>query len=127
MAGRSSRDSGIHRTSARPASRASSAGAKIHWHAEPTNPFHTVSVDRILEMAWREILLARFGPGLLAGLTLRDWLRLLGENRFAIARSRIPRAMSITFQSVQNSAFGVLDRLRTGRTLNDQPVPPPLF
>jgi hypothetical protein len=78
-------------------------------------------------MGWRETLLARFGPGILAGLTLGDWLRLLGENRFAIAPSRVPRAMAITFQSAQNSAFRLLDRLRIGRTLNDLPIPPPLF
>jgi omega-hydroxy-beta-dihydromenaquinone-9 sulfotransferase len=78
-------------------------------------------------MAWREFFLTHFGPGLLGGLTLGDWLRLLGENRFAVAPSRIPRALAITYHSTQNSAFRLLDRWKTGQALNDVAIPPPLF
>ena len=60
-------------------------------------------------MAWREAILRHFGPGLLGGITLGDWLRLLRENRFAVAPSRIPRALAITVHAAQNSALP-LDR-----------------
>jgi hypothetical protein len=78
-------------------------------------------------MAWREALLGRFGPGLLGGVTLGDWLRLLRENRFAVAPSRLPRALAITMQAAQNSAYRRIDDLRTGRGLEDVAVEPPLF
>src|SRR4051812_32757148 len=78
-------------------------------------------------MAWREAFLSRFGPGMLGGLALGDWLRLLGENRFDVSPSRLPRAMTITFHSAQTSAFRVLARLRTGDALRDVHISPPLF
>jgi hypothetical protein len=78
-------------------------------------------------MGWRETILRRIGPGLLGGITLGDWLRLLRDNRFAVAPSRIPKAMAITMQGAQNSAFRLLDRLRTGRGLDAVTVEPPLF
>lgn len=41
--------------------------------------------DEALEMAWRDPLLRHFGPGLLAGITLGDWVSLLWDNRFAVS------------------------------------------
>lgn len=78
-------------------------------------------------MAWRDAILTHFGPGLLGSLTLGDWLKLLRENRFAIAPSRIPRAVAITLNAAQNSAIRVLDRRRTGPRLEGVAVEPPLF
>ncbi len=63
-------------------------------------------------MGWRETFLAHFGPGLLGGITLGDWLRLLRERRFAISPSCLPRAISITVQSVRNSFLRELERRR---------------
>lgn len=78
-------------------------------------------------MAWREAILRQFGPGLLGGITLGDWLKLLRENRFAVAPSRIPTAIAITMHGAQNSACRWIDQLRTGRGLEDVAVGPPLF
>jgi hypothetical protein len=78
-------------------------------------------------MSWRDTLLTHFGSALLGGVTLGDWLRLLCENNFSIAPSRVPRALAITLHSAQNSAFRLLDRLRTGRGLEEMAVPPPVF
>src|SRR4051812_15814689 len=78
-------------------------------------------------MAWRETILRRVGPGLLGGITLGDWLKLLRENRFAVAPSRIPKAIAITMQGAQNSALRWMDGLRSGGCLDDVAVQPPLF
>lgn len=39
-------------------------------------------------MAWRDVCLKYFGPGLLSGITLSDRARLLADNRFAVAPSQ---------------------------------------
>ena len=54
-------------------------------------------------MEWRERLLRILGPGMLGGVTLGVWKRLLGENGYAVAPGRLPRAMAITHQAVLNS------------------------
>ncbi|MCO6458660.1 MAG: sulfotransferase [Pirellulaceae bacterium] len=78
-------------------------------------------------MAWRETFLRCFGPGMLGGITFGDWLRLLRENRFAIAPTSWLRALSITSQSTQNSLFRWLEQKRFGASFDDVEVPPPLF
>ena len=78
-------------------------------------------------MAWRDALLRFVGPGLLGGITFGNWLRLLRENRFAVAPSCLPRALSISCQSVQNSLFAWIDRRKLGDELDNVEVPPPLF
>ena len=48
-------------------------------------------------MAWRERVLQTIGPGILAGVTFGDWVRLLRENRFATVKkspSAIRRIMA---------------------------------
>src|SRR3954454_22276696 len=85
-----------------------------------SNPRHPRLGD--LPMAWREAILGQFGPGLLGGNTLGDWLKLLRENRFAVAPSRIPRAVAITMHAAQNSLFRLTDDLRTGRGLEEVAV-----
>jgi omega-hydroxy-beta-dihydromenaquinone-9 sulfotransferase len=78
-------------------------------------------------MAWRESLLRLVGPGLLGGLTFGKWVQLLRANRFAVAPERLPRALAITCQSIQNSLFQWNDRRQLGGELDDVDVPPPLF
>lgn len=78
-------------------------------------------------MAWREALLTRLGPGILAGIALGDWIKLLRNERFAIAPSCLPRALSITAQSIKNSAWRAIERRRLGARVKDAAIQPPLF
>ena len=79
------------------------------------------------KMAWRESLLNHLGPGLLGGITFGKWLRLLRDNRFAVAPSCVPRAMVITFQSVPTSLFHWNDQHKLRDQLKDVVVQPPVF
>src|SRR5262245_46847865 len=76
-------------------------------------------------MTWREQVLQTIGPGLLAGVTCGDWLRLLWENRFPIDPPHWLRAQAITTQSLVNAAV----RRHEERTYLPQvravDVPPP--
>ena len=78
-------------------------------------------------MGWREALLTTVGPGLLGGVTFRDWMRLLREERFAIAPGCLPRAVSITFHSLQNSLWLRIERRRFGKKIEEAAIEPPLF
>ena len=78
-------------------------------------------------MAWRETFLVHFGPGLLGGITLGDWLKLLREQRFAISPSCLTRAISITVQSVRNSVLRKREEARFRAGLEDAVIQPPLF
>ena len=75
----------------------------------------------------RAELLARIGPGLLSGITLGRWLRILSENRFAVDLPYLGRAATITSGSIQNSLFGGWEALRYGRRVRAAKVHPPLF
>jgi hypothetical protein len=78
-------------------------------------------------MAWRDSFLKLFGTGLLGGATLGDWLRVLRENRFAVAPSCWLRACAITTHSFQNSFFRRVENLRFGSRVRETPIQPPLF
>jgi omega-hydroxy-beta-dihydromenaquinone-9 sulfotransferase len=78
-------------------------------------------------LSWREKLLIRCGPGVLAGITLGDWVKLLRENRFSVDPAYLPRAVSTSFGAVANSAFRWFEERRYGMKLRDVTVPPPLF
>jgi hypothetical protein len=54
-------------------------------------------------MAWREQLATHIGPGLLAGITFGDWLRLLAANHFAITPGCSLKAAFITCGAISNS------------------------
>jgi omega-hydroxy-beta-dihydromenaquinone-9 sulfotransferase len=77
--------------------------------------------------SWRERFLIGCGPGVLAGITLGDWLKLLRENWFSVDSAYLLRAASITFAAVTNSIFRCYEECRYGRTWKDLHVPPPLF
>lgn len=77
--------------------------------------------------SWRERLLIGCGPGVLAGITLGDWLRLLRENRFSIDLAYLPRAASISLVAVTNSVFRWYEERRYGAKWKDLAIPPPLF
>jgi hypothetical protein len=78
-------------------------------------------------MPWRETFLKYFGPGLLAGITLGDWLALLGENRFKVGLCCLPRVAAVTWQSAFNSLWRRLEDRRYRDELKRVEVPPPLF
>ncbi len=78
-------------------------------------------------MAWRDTFLRYFGPRLLGGITVGDWIRLLRDNHFAVAPSCLPRALAISWQSLPNSACRRYEHWRYGRQLREVAIPPPLF
>jgi omega-hydroxy-beta-dihydromenaquinone-9 sulfotransferase len=78
-------------------------------------------------MDWRETMLAFCGPGVLSGLKVSDWVRLLAERRGDISLSRLPRVASITLQSVKNSAVGVVERGRYYARIRKVEIQPPIF
>ncbi|MEX0586687.1 MAG: sulfotransferase [Pirellulales bacterium] len=67
------------------------------------------------------------GPGVLSGITLGDWLRLLRENRFHISPRYWLRAASITRTSLGNSLLRRWEDFRYARAIRATPVPAPLF
>jgi hypothetical protein len=78
-------------------------------------------------MSWREEFLVRFGPGLLAGITLGRWLRVLRENHFSVDRPYWGRAAAITFASVPNTLLAAWEKWFYGRKIRNTRVAPPLF
>lgn len=75
----------------------------------------------------RWILLRTFGPGSLPGLAIREWLRLLRDNRFRISPGCLLRAGSISCCSLVNSAAGMLEKRRFGPQIENTTVAAPLF
>jgi hypothetical protein len=78
-------------------------------------------------LSWRERLLIRCGPGVLAGITVGDWLKLLRENRFSVDPAYLVRAASVSFCALINSTFGWFEHLWYGRKWDEAAVAPPLF
>jgi hypothetical protein len=78
-------------------------------------------------MAWRERLATISGPGVLAGVTLGDWLKLLAANRFRVHVTCLPRALSITSYALMNSGARWFEQLRYGADVAEVEIPPPLF
>ena len=78
-------------------------------------------------MDWRETLLRRFGPGVLSGIDLGDWTRLLWRERREIDARYLPRVFSITLQSFKSSLLGFVERKRYEELLQDVTVKAPLF
>jgi hypothetical protein len=78
-------------------------------------------------MAWRDSLIKHFGPGLLGGITLGDWVKALRDNHFAVAPACLPRVLAITGHASQNSLFHWCENWRYGSSLKDVAVSPPVF
>lgn len=76
---------------------------------------------------WREWFLTRYGPGVLAGVTLGDWLSLLRENRFSVDLPYLPRAVLISYSAAVNSLFRWYEEWRYGAKWRDVTVQQPLF
>lgn len=67
------------------------------------------------------------GPGLLAGITFSDWVRLLCENDFAVAPRRWPRAAVISAFSIANSIVARVEGALFAAPVAESAVAPPLF
>ena len=78
-------------------------------------------------LSWRERFLIACGPGVLAGITLRDWIRLLSDNQFAVDSPYLMRAAFISLAALINSPFRCVEDWRYGRKLKDVGVPAPIF
>jgi hypothetical protein len=78
-------------------------------------------------MDWRSSLLRNCGPGALAGITLRDWSRLLAEEWREVDLSRLPRVLTITTQSLKNSMMLGVEHRRYDSLLQNIDLQPPLF
>jgi len=76
---------------------------------------------------WRKEFLKLCGPGVLAGITLGMWLTLLRERGRAMEWKRCLRAASITNQSLQNSFWARVERLRFDAKVRDVSIQPPVF
>src|SRR5262245_55301745 len=78
-------------------------------------------------MAWRDMFLRHFGPGELGGITLGNWLRLLRDNRFALAPSCLLPVVAMWFPASQTPLISCLENWRFRRRWKDVTVAPPLF
>ena len=78
-------------------------------------------------MSFRDKFALYAGSSYFLGITLGNWLSLLGENRFAIAPSCLLRAVSITLSSIPNTFTRWLEDARFRRQWEQINIPPPLF
>jgi hypothetical protein len=79
--------------------------------------------------AWERLLvfLNKYLFSILAGLTFRDWLRLLRDNRFAVDLPFWPRAALLTASSAANSFHRRREERAYGAAVAAVTVPPPVF
>ena len=77
-------------------------------------------------LEWRAALLQLCGPGVLAGIMLGTWLRLLRTRGRSMAIRRGPRALSISLQSLKNSFWSSLERRRYDAQVQSVEILPPL-
>jgi hypothetical protein len=78
-------------------------------------------------MSWRERFLIACGSGVLAGITLGDWLSLLRENRCSIDLKYLPRAAMISLLAPINSVIRGYEEWRCGAKWKEVRVEAPVF
>lgn len=78
-------------------------------------------------MSERDSFSKRFGPGILPGISLVDWFRLLAANRLAISPACFVRAASIGYCSFVNSVIRIFERVRYESKLKTVSTLPPVF
>jgi hypothetical protein len=62
-----------------------------------------------------------------SGITFRDWLRVLCDNRFAIDILFCPRALLITLSAIPITLAALAEQWCFGSAIDSSAVPPPLF
>jgi hypothetical protein len=78
-------------------------------------------------MAWRQMFLNTIGPGLLGGISMGDWIRLLAQNRFAVSPRYLPRATIVTAQAIPNSLLRACENFRFRKKWEATAIAPPVF
>jgi hypothetical protein len=76
---------------------------------------------------WRAALLRRCGPGVLAGITFGQWVRLLRGSDLSMDASCFPRAVAITLQSLKNAVWARVELRKYGDLLDSVTLQPPIF
>jgi hypothetical protein len=88
---------------------------------------HTLLLQGRYPMSWREGLLTKLGAGGLLGITLGRWLRLLGDNDFAVDWPYWGRAAVIFLASIQNTLLAWWENLLYRQKISNTKIHPPLF
>jgi omega-hydroxy-beta-dihydromenaquinone-9 sulfotransferase len=78
-------------------------------------------------MSHSDAFLIRVGPGILSGITLGRWLKVLRENRFSVDLPYWGRAATITSGSIQNSLCAWWESRLYGELARGAKVDAPLF
>jgi LPS sulfotransferase NodH len=78
-------------------------------------------------VAERRSLFAPAGPGMMRGVTLGGWLRLLWANGFRVPPRYWPKAARTTLHALGNTPLRWLEALAHGRRVAAAHVEPPLF
>jgi hypothetical protein len=71
--------------------------------------------------------LRRCGPGVLGGITLRQWVGLLSAPDLGVDISCFPRMVAITLQSIKNAFWAAVENKRYGTLLESVTLQPPIF
>src|SRR5207245_1571860 len=100
------------------------------WHCPRSKALLPSRADRALDvtttmLTWRERVQLAFGPGMFAGITLKDWAALFWQNR--VDFSYWSRAASITEYSLMTSLLGWYENQRFLTKVADVQIKPPLF
>ena len=69
----------------------------------------------------------QWNPGILVGVTFRQWLAMLRDNHFFVDQPFWPRAALITASSFFNSMAGICENLVFSRSIERTTVEPPIF
>jgi hypothetical protein len=77
--------------------------------------------------SWLESFFRNLGPGLVPGITIGDWFRLLAENRFRVELPFWGKAACTTFSSCVNTPFRWVEEAVYSRRVAAQTVLPPIF
>lgn len=78
-------------------------------------------------MPWRDRLLRHLGAGVLGGVTLGAWVRLLRDNHPALSSRYLLRGLAVSHQSLWNSVLGRYERRRYASRVEAAAVAPPVF
>lgn len=85
------------------------------------------TIEAAAPISRRESIPVPFNPGLLMGITLGGWWKILRENNFAIHPSCLFRASALSAISAVTSVCRLYERARYGRKVEQVTIKPPVF